>query len=99
MTVCVNCNMYMKVKEIGVLLVQTVGKEQRPQSIVQADVEWCPKCGAQIIAKVADESIEHFQAGFHEAIIQAHEGDMVYYVHEKNDLVGQALREMVVPGS
>ena len=89
----------MLVKEIGVLLVQTVGKGKRPQSIVQADIEWCPPCGAQIIARVAAESIEHFQDGFTEALVKAHKEERVYYVHEKNDLVGKALREMVVPGS
>ena len=32
-------------------------------------------------------------------IRKAREEKRIYYVHEKNDLVGKALREMVVPGS
>ena len=96
MTVCVNCERPMLVKEIGVLLVTTVGKAKRPHSIVDADIEWCPPCGAQIIARVADESLEHFQDGFYKAIEEAKEQKRVYYVHEK---MGRAIQQVVVPGS
>ena len=83
MSVCVKCEKKMSVRQIGVALVETVGKEQRPHSIIEADIEECSKCEVQIIAKVADEPIWHFQDRFQEAIDKAKEQNRIYYVHEK----------------
>lgn len=83
MSVCVQCQANMKVIKIGVALVQTVGKDHRPHSVRQADIEGCMFCGVRIIAKVADEAIEHFQEGFQEAIDKAKDQDRLYFVHEK----------------
>lgn len=84
MSVCVKCEKKMFVRQIGVALIETVGTEQLPRSIIQADIEECSKCMTQIIAKLADESIFHFQAGFQEAIEKAKEQNRIYYVHEKD---------------
>ena len=73
----------MEVKKIGVLLVQTVGKEHKPQTVIQADIEKCPWCGVEIIARVATEGTEHFQEGFQETIDKATEQGRIYFVHEK----------------
>lgn len=83
MSVCINCEKKMFVRQIGVALVETVGKEQHPHSVIQADIEECPKCMAQIIARVADENLFHFDEGFQEAIDKAIEQNRIYYVHEK----------------
>ena len=83
MSVCVKCEKKMFVRQIGVALVETTGKEHRPHSIIEADIEECPKCEIQIIAKVAIESIWHFHEGFQEAIDKAKEQNRIYYVHEK----------------
>lgn len=83
MSVCVKCQANMTVFQIGVALVQTVGKDHKPHSVRQADIEACPWCGVQIIARAADEAIEHFEKGFQEAIDLAKSQDRLYFVHEK----------------
>jgi len=83
MSVCVRCKKSMVVLAIGVTLVQTVGKNRRPQSAIQADIEGCIECGCKIIARVADKATEHFQPEFQEIIDKAKKHETIYYVHEK----------------
>lgn len=75
---CAQCEREMKTNEIGVYVVETMGKERTPYRLWAADLYRCPICGAKVVAGYANmpfypERMEEFIESATETIVYSHE--------------------------
>ena len=83
-TVCVECQKEYRVKKAGIYLLETAGQEQRPYKLWMADLLYCPTCGHEIVARLADNPLarDHQEETMKQRLEEARQSGWLYYDHE-----------------
>lgn len=78
--VCGKCNGQFKTKTVGVTLLETAGREQRPYGLWGADLLMCA-CGQKLIRTADYPAARDEKAGEQAEQIKAHGGE-IFFDHE-----------------
>ncbi len=82
--VCIPCQVELRCHKVGVAILDTAGKDQRPYKLWSADLWKCPNCGILLAVRFANNPHAH---GFQEQKMQKLialevSADNLYYNHE-----------------